>query len=101
MVVGEILPEAFKDQVAQPWYDAFPRYLYFSFVTLTTLGFGDTTPVEPLAQFLVYVEAVAGQLYIAILVASVVGMGIAKTANQAVHQQKKDNKYTIKTISKE
>jgi|TARA_B110000091_G_scaffold94819_1_gene103450 hypothetical protein len=55
------------------WFTLFPDFIYFSFVTLTTLGFGDISPVQPVARFLVYLEAIIGQLYLAILVASLVG----------------------------
>lgn len=55
------------------WYTLFPDFVYFSFVTITTLGFGDISPTLPVARFLVYLEAVIGQFYLAILVASLVG----------------------------
>ncbi len=47
---------------------------YFSFVTITTLGYGDIQPVLPLARAMSVVEAVLGQLYLVILVARLVGM---------------------------
>jgi len=46
--------------------------LYFSYVTLTTLGYGDITPVSRAAQSLAYVEAIAGVMYVAVLVASLI-----------------------------
>ena len=46
--------------------------IYFSFVTLTTLGYGDILPVNTYARTLAYMEAIVGQFYIAILVASLV-----------------------------
>ncbi len=55
------------------WFMLFPDFVYFSFVTMTTLGFGDISPTLPLARFLVYLEAIIGQFYLAILVASLVG----------------------------
>lgn len=55
------------------WYALFPEFIYFSFVTLTTLGFGDISPSIPLSRVFVYFEAVVGQLYLTILVASLVG----------------------------
>jgi len=58
------------------WFSLFPDFIYFSFVTLTTLGFGDISPNLPLARFLVYLEAIVGQFYLAILVASLVGSHI-------------------------
>ena len=53
--------------------------LYFSFVTLTTLGFGDLTPRSPSAKLLVSMEAVVGQLFLAVLVARLVGLHIARS----------------------
>ncbi|WP_374088969.1 potassium channel family protein [Methylomicrobium lacus] len=48
--------------------------LYFSFVTLASLGYGDITPVGPLARTLAYLEVISGQLYIAIMLAGLVGL---------------------------
>ena len=50
---------------------------YFSFVTLTTLGYGDIVPATPAARTLVVAEALMGQLYLAVLVARVVGLQVA------------------------
>ncbi len=47
---------------------------YFSFVTLTTVGFGDITPVHPAAKLLVMYEALIGQLYPAIILARLVSL---------------------------
>jgi hypothetical protein len=46
---------------------------YFSFMTLTTVGYGDIVPVCPVARSLVVMEALAGQLYLAAFVARLVG----------------------------
>lgn len=46
---------------------------FFSFVTLTTMGYGDIVPLSPMARSLAVLEAVAGVLYLAVLVAAVVG----------------------------
>ncbi len=46
--------------------------IYFSFVTLATLGYGDVVPVAPLARSLAIIEAVGAQLYIAVLIARLV-----------------------------
>jgi hypothetical protein len=51
----------------------FHDYLYFSFVTLTTLGYGDVTPISALAKSLTIVIAISGQLYLTILIAILVG----------------------------
>jgi voltage-gated potassium channel len=50
------------------------RLAYYSYVTLTTLGYGDITPVTPPAQLISSLEAITGQLYLAILVARLIGM---------------------------
>jgi hypothetical protein len=50
-----------------------PTFLYFSFVTLTTLGYGDLTPLGDLARMLAVVEALVGQLYLVTVVALIVG----------------------------
>jgi len=48
-------------------------WLYFSFVTMTTLGYGDILPVSATARGFAYMQAVVGQFYIAVLVAGLVG----------------------------
>jgi hypothetical protein len=54
-----------------------PNHLiYFSFITLSTVGYGDVHPVHPVARSLAVAEALVGQLYIAILIASLVGMAL-------------------------
>ena len=56
---------------------------YFSFVTITTLGYGDVQPVIPIARALSVVEAVFGQMYLVILVARLVGLYTAsESANR-------------------
>lgn len=57
------------------------EFLYFSFVTLSTLGYGDISPLNELARSLVYLEAICGQFYIAILVASLVGAHMSEQAS--------------------
>ena len=56
--------------------------IYYSFVTMTTLGYGDITPVGPLARALAYLGAVAGQFYIAILVGMAVGLYLGQRQQQ-------------------
>lgn len=48
--------------------------LYFSYVTLCTVGFGDITPVTPAARMLAVLEALTGTIYLAVLVARLVSM---------------------------
>jgi len=51
--------------------------LYFSFITLATLGYGDIVPVSETARMLAAGEAVSGQLYLTVLVARLVGLHIS------------------------
>ena len=57
-------------------------YIYYSFVTITTLGYGDITPTTDLANSFSFLEAVTGQLYLAILIARLVGIQIAQSMNR-------------------
>lgn len=54
--------------------DSFGPALYFSLVTLTTLGYGDLAPLSPTARALASLEALIGQLYLAVLIARFVGI---------------------------
>ena len=53
--------------------------MYFSFVTLTTLGYGDITPLNAFARTLAYLEAAIGQFYLTVLIASLVGIHISSS----------------------
>ncbi len=50
------------------------QLVYFSYVTLTTLGFGDITPLTPPAKSLVMIEAVVGPMFVAVFIARLVGV---------------------------
>ena len=63
------------EPLAQGWST---DWLYFSFVTMTTLGYGDITPISATARTFAYLQAVFGQFYIAILVAGLVSAYITK-----------------------
>jgi voltage-gated potassium channel len=71
------VPDSFRGFSAGhgPGFDT--GWLYFSFVTLTTLGYGDITPVSATARTLAYMQAIAGQFYVAVLVAGLVSAFIA------------------------
>ena len=53
-------------------------FIYYSFVTLTTVGYGDVIPLSVSARTLSWVEAMTGQLYLAVLVAGVVSSLVAR-----------------------
>lgn len=66
-------------QMAQGLNPGFSEFSYYSFVTLTTLGYGDITPLSHPARSLSTTEAVTGQLYLAIMIAGLVGIYISQT----------------------
>ena len=65
-------PEAFNGVHAVPWQENFSRITYYSFVTLTTLGYGDISPKNSVAEFFVYLESIVGVFYMAIIVSTLV-----------------------------
>ena len=60
----------------------FGASIYYSFVTLTTLGYGDILPLTDRARSLAYVEAVIGQIYLAVLLAKLVGMYVSASSQE-------------------
>jgi hypothetical protein len=79
------LPQTFRfvDDLAGSRPDVLLRqFTYFSFITLTTTGYGDITPIHPVARLLAMFEALAGQLYLAITLARLVSLEI-------MHRQEK------------
>jgi hypothetical protein len=67
--------QGLSEPISQGWSN---DWLYFSFVTMTTLGYGDITPLTATARTLAYMQAVFGQFYIAILVAGLVSTYISE-----------------------
>jgi voltage-gated potassium channel Kch len=72
LIIIEITPTAFNGLEAKNWVGNFSDAAYFSFVTLTTLGYGDISPESAFARVVVYLEAIAGVFYMAIVVASLI-----------------------------
>lgn len=58
-------------------------WAYYSFVTLTTVGYGDITAVRPIARSLSITEALTGQLYLAVLIARLVAMEVVTWQSKA------------------
>jgi hypothetical protein len=76
-------PEAFTySEVLASTLESSPRgqsvFSYFSFVTMSTLGYGDISPVSTAARSCAWIQAVVGQLYLAITIAALVGIHIAR-----------------------
>lgn len=70
----DVLTSGLPSDKQQP---VFPVLIYFSLTTLTTIGFGDITPLSMKARYAAIAEGITGQFYLAILVARLVGMQMA------------------------
>ena len=84
-VVALTIPQAFRlpEGMAGGDPDVLQRMMtYYSFITLTTTGYGDVTPVHPVARTLSMLEALVGQLYPAITLARLVSLAV-------MHQKEK------------
>jgi hypothetical protein len=71
-MVDSLLPQAFAGRSDTD--SGIADWIYFSFVTLTTVGYGDITPVARLARSIAMLEALVGQLYPAIIIARLVSL---------------------------
>ena len=75
--LGTLDPKAFIGLSVQDSPKLATQLIYFSFTTLTTTGYGDVSPVHPIARSLCNLEAIFGQLYPATLVARLVTLQLA------------------------
>ncbi len=74
-------------EVSQSYKDMFAHFLYFSFSTMTTLGFGDMIPTRSLAKSLVIFQGMIGLLYPVVMIARLVSMEVTHSA--AIKTEKK------------
>ncbi len=73
LIVLEFIPSAFNGIEYRHWAENFSTAIYFSYVTLTSLGYGDITPASEVSRTLAYCESICGTFYLAIVVASLIG----------------------------
>ena len=71
-MIWYFIPNSLTNIPGDAGWPAYGQILYFSFVTLTSTGFGDIVPVHPVMRMLVNVEAIIGQLYPATLLARLI-----------------------------
>lgn len=74
--VGVLIPKAFSGITFEDDAKLASSMIYFSFVTLTTVGYGDVVPIHPVARSLCNLESICGQLYPATLLARLVTLEI-------------------------
>jgi len=80
-MIESIQPGSFQiSQSLRTAGDSSPQHVltYYSFVTLTTVGYGDVTPISPVTRTFAWMEAITGQFYLAIIVAGLVSMLVAR-----------------------
>ncbi|MBW2410331.1 MAG: two pore domain potassium channel family protein, partial [Deltaproteobacteria bacterium] len=75
--IGVIQPGSFAIADAQNITQSLA--LYYSFVTITTLGYGDIFPVTTAAKSCAILEAIIGQLYLVITIALLVGVYVSQS----------------------
>ena len=77
-LIEYLVPGSFTFPGSPPPPGQLSELIYFSLVTLATVGYGDITPVDPVAQGFSNLEAVLGQMYLAVMVARLVGIQVAQ-----------------------
>ena len=77
-LLQQLRPDAFAGTLNEAFISQ--TWIYYSFVTLTTVGYGDITPVHPVARSLAIGEALTGQLYLAITLARLVSLHVSTRA---------------------
>ena len=80
LFAGEPILEYFR---STPDSRGFSTMLYFSFTTLTTLGYGDIVPAAAFARLVTSAESVIGQLFVAIIIGRLVGLEVRSRAAMA------------------
>jgi voltage-gated potassium channel len=70
-VINFFNPLAFS--LESTYSSQFHQYLYFSFVTITTTGYGDILPISPLARTLAIFLAIFGQIYLTVIIGILIG----------------------------
>jgi len=84
----QIYPNAynFPSYIEHP---VFVHFLYYSFITMSTVGYGDITPRIPETQTLAYVLSISGQLYVAIIIAFLIGKMLIQDDHKKTDQNNK------------
>jgi len=87
MLINRAVPGSFSNLRATGFTEQLSEFIYYSFVTLNTLGYGDISPVGSLARVASILEATFGVFFLAVLVASLVSMHITYRLSRILDQQ--------------
>ena len=90
VLLHDLQPTAFGFGTAGPATEqqTIPVLIYFSLTTLSTIGFGDITPITLQARYAAVAEGITGQFYLAILVARLVGMQMSQSPSPSSKDQR-------------
>ncbi len=88
-LIWYFIPNALTNIPGEAGWQAYGTILYFSFVTLTSTGFGDVAPVHPLVRTLTNVEAIIGQLYPATLLARLITLELRRPRRQPARSKRR------------
>ena len=87
LMVEALLPGSMQGISGVLWQEKIHSLIYYSIVTLTTLGYGEITPAAPITRFFAMMEAVVGVFYMAVLVASLIGIRLASVETGRPEEQ--------------
>lgn len=73
-IANRLTPGSFQTSVGS--FFSVVEWYYYSFATLTTLGYGDIVPIKPISRSLAIAEALTGQLYLTVLIARLVALEV-------------------------
>lgn len=93
IVLHDFQPNSFSFGAGAPTSEqqTIPVLIYFSLTTLSTIGFGDITPITLQARYVAVAEGITGQFYLAILVARLVGMQMTQSASPHAEPKVRDS----------
>ena len=78
LIVEYYFPGSMRGLDKGSWQGNLDMMIYYSMITLTTVGYGDISPAGPLTRFLAYMESGIGIFYTTVLVASLIGMRLSE-----------------------
>lgn len=83
MLIKTIYPGSFPEHMLYgSMHDRTQHFFYFSFTTMTTLGYGDILPLANISRTFAWLQAVCGQIYLAVWISQLVGLRIAQEINK-------------------
>jgi len=82
MLIDLLSVDAFLSPASQAYEHRFLDFIYYSFVTLTTLGYGDVIPLSNVAKTFSWLEAVVGQIYLTVLIAQLISQYVNRQSKK-------------------